>query len=37
MSEAIPGAKLVALRPGGHMALIERHTQFADAVRSLEG
>lgn len=32
--QAIPNAKLVVLHPAGHMGLMERNAQFAEAVRS---
>ncbi|MBD2021577.1 alpha/beta hydrolase [Leptolyngbya sp. FACHB-36] len=35
MSADLPQAELVVLHPAGHMGLMERHTQFAEAVRSL--
>ncbi|NJN87344.1 MAG: hypothetical protein HC881_14860 [Leptolyngbyaceae cyanobacterium SL_7_1] len=34
ISQAIPQADLVVLAPGGHMGLMERHQQFAEAVRT---
>ncbi|HEY9908908.1 MAG TPA: alpha/beta hydrolase [Thermosynechococcaceae cyanobacterium] len=34
LSADIPKAELVELRPAGHMGLMERHDQFAEAVRS---
>jgi pimeloyl-ACP methyl ester carboxylesterase len=32
MRDAIPGAALVALAPAGHMALLEQHEAFGDAL-----
>ncbi len=34
LSQAIPDAELVVLHPAGHMSLMERNAQFAEAVRS---
>lgn len=34
LSIDIPQAELVVLRPAGHMGLMERHAEFAQAVRS---
>ncbi|HEY9696709.1 MAG TPA: alpha/beta hydrolase [Trichocoleus sp.] len=34
LSDGIPDAELVKLRPAGHMGLIERNAEFAEAVRS---
>lgn len=34
LSDSIPHADLVRLRPAGHMGLMERNAQFAEAVRS---
>lgn len=34
MAEKIPHAELIVLRPAGHMGLVERNMQFAEAVRS---
>ena len=34
MSTEIPDAELVVLAPGGHMALMERNQNFAEAVRA---
>ncbi|MBD1849091.1 alpha/beta hydrolase [Cyanobacteria bacterium FACHB-502] len=34
MSQAIPGAELSVIAPGGHMALMERNAQFAEIVQS---
>mgnify|MGYP002777000449 CR=1 FL=1 len=34
MSREIPHAELKVLSPGGHMALMERHPQFAEIVRA---
>ncbi|MBD2088687.1 alpha/beta hydrolase [Microcoleus sp. FACHB-1515] len=34
MAEKIPDAELIVLRPAGHMGLVERNMQFAEAVRS---
>ena len=34
MQAEIPNAELVTLKPGGHMALMERNQQFSEAVRS---
>lgn len=36
LSTDIPNAKLILLHPAGHMGLMERNTQFADAVRSFQ-
>jgi len=34
MKAALPQAELVTLKPGGHMGLMERNQQFAEAVRA---
>jgi pimeloyl-ACP methyl ester carboxylesterase len=34
MSQAIPGAELSVIAPGGHMALMERNAQFTEIVQS---
>jgi len=34
MQAELPQAELITLKPGGHMGLMERHQQFAEAVRA---
>lgn len=36
LSTDIPRGELVLLRPAGHMGLMERNVQFAEAIRSFQ-